>query len=78
MFCSECSEYSKCIKLCDKVRKYLKECGIYGSGYIRPRMTGGKAWRELPLSERVLEDVATERAYKLKFAHKPRKAKEIE
>ena len=50
MLCQECIKRNECKEICKEVKRYLKENGIYDQDYIRPRMTGGKAWREIPFS----------------------------
>ena len=66
--CLECSEYSKCIKPCERIEKELRKEGIYKASYIRKRK-----YREIPVGGiNELDGVATKRATKLKYGRHPR------
>ena len=50
--CEKCKR-KPCIKTgkpCKKVERWMNKQGIFRTDYIRPRVAGGKAWREIPMS----------------------------
>ena len=65
MLCPECKHYKTCSIPCDKLEAELKKAGCYSSSYIR------KA-KESPMDNQYLDDIATQRAFKLRYGRKPR------
>lgn len=72
MFCQDCKSKPNCKKVCKELQDSMSQEGIYSANYIRPRMLrGGKSYREIPSGNMCdLENVASVRAFKLKYGEK--------
>jgi len=63
-FCNVCEVRSKCIKICDRLEKFLRQrkIGGYSERHIKRK--------EILFPTSKLEEVATSRAFQLRFGKK--------